>query len=148
MKRSTAHILAALKTLIEAATPPTSTGADDDLYRVQIGDRFSQTGGRVVLINATAGRRKPTGGATCVDWESSVTVTNLLADIPTADDEWTATQVAIDDQEAILAAILNWSIVTDGIVSVDADEAQPSMTGDNMVSYVRNVNIRYLRSEV
>ena len=140
----TATILDLLATRIEALKPSTQVSADD-VFRVTIGSRMSVTGPRQVLLSADGGTRKPQGGQTCNDWETTVSILILYPDTPAEPGQRGVYSVALEDAEDVLQDIYVWSVTTDGILSIDPSPAQVDADGQGLLSSERSIFIRFQR---
>jgi len=145
MSMDTATILDLLKVRIEALVPAVQFGADD-LFRVIIGTGEVMTGPRQVQLTSTAGIRKPIGGQTCNDWESTITIEVDYADNPPGEGQWGAYSLAIQDAEDMLADIYAWSVTTAGILNIEPDPATIDPSGDGLITSSRTIFIQFERS--
>ena len=145
MAMDTATLLDSLHDRIEALVPAVQFGADDR-FRATIGSQVAVTGPRQVLLSATAGTRKPTGGQTCNDWESTVTITVVYPDTPAEPGTRGTYSRAIQDAEDMLADIYSWSVTTSGILNIDPQPAIVDADGQGFLVSERDIFVEFERS--
>ncbi len=145
MSMDTATLLDSLKARIEALVPSTQV-SDDDRFRCVIGSRTAVTGARQVLLSAEAGRRKPTGGSTCNDWETTLSIVTVYPDTPAEPGQRGVYSHAIEDAEDMLADIYGWSTTTAGILAIEPDPALVDADGQGLIASERTIFIQFERS--
>lgn len=137
-------LLDSLRDAIEAVTPDT-TAHPDDAFHVQIGLETELRGPRAITIEATAPIRKFAGSLTCTDWQTTVTMRSVYRDTPAEIGEVGAYERALLDAETILSALYTWATTTDGVLTMEAQEAQPQDDGQGAIIIDRPLSISYQR---
>lgn len=145
MAFDTATILDSLKALVDDLVPAVQF-RDDDRFRATIGAQFAVTGPRQVLLSATAGIRKPTGGQTCNQWETTVAILIVYPDTPGEPGERATYSRAVQDTEDMLAAIYSWSVTTPGIVNIEPQIGTVDPDGGGFLLSEREIFIEFERS--
>lgn len=143
---STAAILEALQTRIEALTPDTQVN-EDDTFRVLVGESGEmQRGSRAVFITCTPARRKLSGGQTCHDWQTTVEIEIQYRNIPAEPGQRGVYGRAVADAEAILVDLYTWSTTTSGILSMTPDLGDLSDDGQGVLVSIRSIELMYRRT--
>lgn len=145
MAMDTATILDLLATRIEALVPSVQF-SDDDRFRVTIGTQLAVTGPRQVLLSASSGIRKPTGGQTCNDWETTVDLVAVYTDSPPEQGRRGVYSRAVQDAEDILADLYTWATTTAGILAIEPDPGSVEPDGAGFIEAARSIFIRFERS--
>ena len=145
MAMDTATILDLMAARIEALVPTVQFSADDR-FRVTIGTQLAVTGPRQVLLAAASGTRKPTGGQTCNDWETTVDMVAVYTDSPAEQGARGVYSRAIQDAEDILADLYTWATTTAGILAIEPDPGSVQSDGDGFLEAARSIFIRFERS--
>lgn len=145
MAMDTATILDSLQARIEDLAPSWQVG-DDDRFRVTIGTQLSLTGPRQVLLSAQTGIRKPTGGQTCSDWETTVDLVVIYPDSPPEKGQRGVYSRAVQDAEDILADLYTWATTTAGILAIEPDPGTVEPDGAGFLEAARTIFIKYERS--
>lgn len=144
---STAAILDAIKTRVEALTPSAQVNSDDR-FRVQ--PRLPDPAGQLVesrtgFLYAFAGIPNRQGMA-CYPWTTQVTLDLIYVEVPTDEGQPTVTQTAIRDAEDILADLFLWASQTDGINQIDPDMAEIVPAGDGFLICTRRFRVEFQRA--
>lgn len=139
-----AGLLTSLRARIEALAPD-SVVNDDDGFRVTIGLETELRGPRAISLEATAPIRKFVG-LTCTDWMTTVTVRSVYRDTPSEGDDAGAYERCLLDAETILADLYTWATTTDGVLTIDPQEAQPASDGQGAIILDRVIALTYTRS--
>jgi len=145
MAFDTATILDQLAERIEALTPATQANRDDR-YQVTIGVDAAMVGKRHVLLEAEGGIRRPSGGRTCDDWQTTVEITT---DYPLSQGERGARGVyshALQDSEDMLADLYLWSVTTAAIQKIEPQPATIDDDGKGVLRVLRTIYIEFKRS--
>lgn len=145
MAMDTATILDLLAARIEALVP-TVQFSDDDRFRVSIGTQLAVTGPRQVLLSATSGTRKPTGGQTCNDWETTIDMVAVYTDSPPERGSRGVYSRAIQDADDILDDLYTWATTTAGILSIEPDPGTVESDGAGFLEATRSIFIKFERS--
>lgn len=140
---STAAVLDAMKTRIEALVPVPQF-ADDDRFRVQIDVRTTLNGSRAVLLSALAATRKFLSGRTCTDWETQVEISAYYTNVPVEAGEQTVMQRALKDAEDVLADLYTWGASAD--VVIQAEPGQVLDDGQGELVCTRILRIQFQRT--
>jgi len=144
--RSTAALLDAMKTRIEALTPDPQF-ADDDRFRVVASvDDGRMNGHRSVTLIGAAGVRKTGSNRNCREWVTQVEILISYGNIPTEDGEASVLQRAIQDAEDVLNDLYVWSVGDPDVVEIRPDMAIPQAGGDGEIIISRSIGINFLRT--
>ena len=141
----TATILDSLASRIEALVPAVQF-SDDDRFRVTIGTQLAVTGPRQVLLSAQSGTRKPTGGQTCSDWETTAELVVVYADSPPEQGQRGVYSRAIQDAEDILNDLYTGATTTTGVLAIEPDPGSITPDGQGLLESARSIFIRFERS--
>jgi hypothetical protein len=149
MALDTATILDSIADRIESLTPATQLSASDR-YSARIAPfaGVHVAGRRAVTVSGEGGIRKPTGGSTCSDWETTVSilVAYPLTHAANGTERRGAYSDAIQDSEDILSDLYYWSTTTVGILQIDPQPATVDDNGDGVIESERSIFIRFKRS--
>ena len=145
MAMDTATILDLLTTRIEALVPRAQSSADDR-FRVTLGDPLASAGKRQTFITADGAIRKPRGGSTCNDWETTLEITVLYPDTMPARKQRGAYSHALQDVEDMLADLYAWAVTTSGILAIDPSPAAVASDNDGRIESVRSIFVQFERA--
>lgn len=144
MATTTAAILEAIAARIEALAPDASV-TEDDVFRATVGDRSGNRGGRAVYVSGQGGRRRPTGGQTCSDWETVVTVEMVYPNLPPEEGTRGTYARALEDSEDVLDDLYTWSVSADSILKIEPDLADVVEDGNGNLVVSRTIGIQFTR---
>ena len=144
MAMDTATILDLLTTRIEALTPRAQSSADDR-FRVTLGDPLASAGKRQTFITADGAIRKPRGGSTCSDWETTLEISVLYPDTMPARGQRGAYSHALQDAEDMLSDLHTWASTTDKILAIEPSPATVASDGEGRIESVRSIFIQFER---
>lgn len=140
-----ATLLDSLRARIEALAPDTAE-SEDDSFKVQIGLETELRGPRAITLEATAPIRKLNVAFTCTDWQTTVTLRAVYRDTPAEFGLRGPYERALLDSETILADLYNWATTTDGVLTIEPQEASPTSDGQGAIIVDRTIGLTYTRS--
>lgn len=141
----TATILDELAARIEALEP-TAKVHELDRFQVTIGADISLNAKRQVLLGAEGGIRRPTGGATCSHWQTTLDVSTYYPSTQAERGERGIYSVAVQDAEDVLADVYAWAVSTAGILRIEPQPATIDDNGDGILQTERTIFIEFTRS--
>jgi hypothetical protein len=141
---TTAEILEAIADRIEALAPDGSATEDDSFHPV-VGLEPGTRGHRAVAVGGQPGRRKLTGGRTCSDWETVVTVETRYPDATAELGERSTYARAVEDAEDVLADLYDWAVADAAILKFTPDLAIVTEDGDGNLVVSRTIAIEFQR---
>lgn len=144
MATTTAEILEAIAARIESLAPDASV-TEDDVFRATVGDRSGNRGGRAVYVSGQGGRRRPTGGQTCSDWETVVSVEMVYPSLPPEDGERGTYARALEDAEDVLDDLYTWAVSASGILRIEPDLADVAEDGNGNLVVSRTIRVDFTR---
>lgn len=144
MATTTATLLEAMAARIEALAPDAGAN-DDDVFRATIGTSPGNRGGRAVYLTAQPGRRLPTGGQTCSDWESVVQLDMVYPDAPAEYGQRGVYGRAVEDAEDVLEDLYSWAVSAADLLRFDPDIATIGEDGNGNIVVSRTIALRFVR---
>lgn len=144
--RSTAALLDAIKTRIEALTPDPQFAADDRFRVVASVDDGRMNGHRSVALVGAAGVRKVGSNRQCHEWVTQVEIVISYGNVPTEDGEASVLQRAIQDAEDVLADLYTWQAGNADVFEMRPDMAQPQLGGDGEILIARSIGFNFNRT--
>ena len=145
MAMDTATILDLLTARIEALAPSAQASVDDRFY-VTLGEPLASAGKRQTFITADGGVRKPAGGSTCNDWETTIEISILYPDTMPARGERGAYSHAVQDSEDMLDDLYAWAVTTSGILSIEPSPATVASDNDGKIESIRSIFVQFERA--
>jgi len=147
MAMDTATILDLLAQRIEDLTPATEFSEDDRFaVRIAANNGVHVAGRRAVTLSADGGIRRPTGGRTCSDWETTISILVVYPATYAEQERRGAYSDALQDSEDILEDVYLWSVTTAGILRIEPQPATVDDNGDGVIEAERAIFIQFERS--
>lgn len=142
---STAAVLEAMATRIEALVPFDQSSVDD-VFVAHVRPATDSLGSRVVHLTAVSGVRKRGSNITCNVWETQIVVSAYYVDQPEEPGQQTVYQRALRDAEDILADLYLWASQTAGIVRIDPTPGDVDSDGQGEIVATRTIDLQFERT--